>query len=182
MRFFPHSSAFFSASAAKAAGGYNQRIGCAEDWRLWPELALRGELACLDRPLVRIRKHPGQMSLDDNRKTQLCDTVADLVCHFLKKSGHKDPSSSDCTESEWLEFRDWVRARTRASGFIRQREVWCEARDEYMRGGPARALRFISRLAGSGYAVPLFIHKFFGTSLPRELAELWVRRPGGGEP
>lgn len=175
MRFFPHSSAFFSAAIAKEAGGYNPRIHRAEDWRLWPELSTRGRLACINTPLVRIRKHGAQMSLDGNGRRQLCDTVLDLVCYFLKKAGHKDPSSQAYSEEEWRAFTAWVVGEVESSGLIEKRAAWVAARAEYVGGGLGGLARFAARLAGSGHAVSLVWHKYFGTPLPRQLAEKWAR-------
>ena len=90
--FFPHSSAFYLVDAVRQVGGYNSRICRAEDKRLWLELSLRGNIACLHKLLVRIRRHSSQISLDDNGKRQLFDGIAATVCHLLRKAGFKDPS------------------------------------------------------------------------------------------
>jgi hypothetical protein len=123
------------------------------------------------------------MSLDDNGRSQLCDTVVDLVCYFLKKVGHEDPSSADYPEEKWRVFCAWVVSEIKCSGFIEQREAWGAARAEYMNGGLAGLARFAASLAGSGHAVAMVRHKLFGSPLPRQLAAKWAKHlqdPVGG--
>ncbi len=173
--FFPHSSAFYSAGAARRAGGYNKLISRAEDWRFWLELSLQGRIACLPDPLVKIRKHPGQMSLHGSGVRQICDAAAAAACHLLLKAGRKDPSAAR-DEAEWGEFRDWVGARVDEYGIPGQRKAWWEARDKFVSsgGGPAGLLLFGTSLLTSGHALALLRNKFFGSNLPRRLAAEWT--------
>ncbi len=129
--FFPHSSAFYRAGVARRAGGYNTRITRAEDRRLWLELSLQGEIACLPEHLVRIRKHPGQMSLDNKGTRQFCDATAATVCHFLQKAGCNDPSVRE-SEDEWISFLSWIENRMEHLGTLERRKAWTEARTEYL--------------------------------------------------
>ena len=175
--FFPHSSAFYRADAARCVGGYNTRITRAEDWRLWLELSLQGKLACLPERLVRIRKHPGQMSLDNKGTRQFCDATAATVCHFLQKAGCNDPSVRE-SEDEWISFLSWIENRMEHLGTLERRKAWTEARTEYlaMENRQVGVLRFGTRLLQSGYASSLVWEKFFGTSLPKRLAREWIKR------
>jgi len=177
MGFFPHSSAFYRAGVARRAGGYNTRITRAEDWRLWLELSLQGEIACLPERLVRIRKHPGQMSLDNKGARQFYDAAAATVCHFLQKAGCNDPSVCE-SEDEWIAFLTWVESRMEHLGTFERRKAWTEARTEYlaMDNNLVGVLRFGTRLLQSGYASSLVWEKFFGTSLPKRLAREWIKR------
>lgn len=176
-RFFPHSSAFYRADAARHVGGYNTRITRAEDWRLWLALSLQGEIACLPERLVRIRKHPGQMSLDNKGARQFCDAAAATVCHFLQKESCNDPSVRE-SEDEWIAFLAWVESRMEHLGTFERRKAWTEARAEYfaMKNRLVGVLRFGTRLLQSGYASSLAWEKFFGTLLPKRLAREWIKR------
>lgn len=178
--FFPHSSAFYSAEAARRAGGYNKLISRAEDWRFWLELSLQGRLACLPDLLVKIRKHPGQMSLHGSGVRQICDAAAAAVCHLLLKAGQKDPSAAR-NETEWTAFREWVGAKVDDYGIPEQRKAWWEARERYISsgGGLAGLLRFGAGILSSGYALALLRNKFFGSNLPRRLAREWAGRLNG---
>ncbi|MDA8130461.1 MAG: glycosyltransferase family 2 protein [Elusimicrobia bacterium] len=179
--FFPHSSAFYLAAAARGVGGYNRRISRAEDWRLWLELSLKGELSCLREPLVRIRKHSGQMSWDASGSRQLFDAAAATACHFLRKAGLPDPSTAPDL-SEWESFRAWVEERLLSEGFLDHRKAWWEVRAAYVAagGGPVALARFSARVLASRYALQMLGNKLFGSNLPRRLAAEWARGSGGG--
>ncbi len=173
--FFPHSSAFYRADVVRQVGGYNLRIRWADDWRLWLELSLRGKITTLPKPLVRIRKHSDQMSLEGNGRNQLCDAIASSVCHFLRKTGGEDPSVGVNTD-DWIAFRSWVENRISETGAFERRNAWAGARKAFLASeyGLTGALRFASCLLRSGYACMLLWEKFFGSSLPERLAREWV--------
>ncbi|HAH30738.1 MAG TPA: hypothetical protein DCL44_00305 [Elusimicrobia bacterium] len=172
--FFPHSSAFYLTDAARKAGGYNTRITRADDWRLWLELSLKGKLACLKEPLVRIRKHSGQMSLDNNGARQYCDAAAATVCHLLRKGGHEDPSISPDTEA-WTSFLAWIDGRIAEDGVLVRRKAWGDARAAFFsaRNSFYGAIKCASVLFNSGYAAELILNKIRGSKLPERLAREW---------
>ena len=129
-KFFPHSSAFYRTDIVKKIGGYNKRILRAEDRSLWLNIAKIGEIACLSKPLVKIRKHSDQISLVDSGRIQFCDVIAVEVCHFLIKFGYDDPSN-DLDINKWLEFRKWVEERIFFLEIFKKQELWVKARKKY---------------------------------------------------
>lgn len=173
--FFPHSSAFYRVEVVKQVGGYNPRIHRADDWRLWLQLTQRGEVACLPEPLVKIRKHSGQMSLDNGGRRQLADQVAATVCHFLQKAGCKDPSA-DASMEEWILFLNWVEHGIETSGYFAERKAWTDARATFLasRNRLMGALQFGSQLVQSGHPRALLLEKLLGSSLPQRLAQKWM--------
>lgn len=173
--FFPHSSAFYQAEAARSVGGYNMRITRAEDWRLWLELSLKGKVACIPETLVRIRKHAGQMSLDNNGARQFCDAAAATVCHLLRKNGDTDPSTTPDPEA-WGRFLLWIDNEIAGHGALARRKAWGEARCAFFSSGNgvSGAIKCAWRILLSGYAIELLCEKFFGSRLPEKLARDWV--------
>lgn len=177
--FFPHSSAFYKAEAARRVGGYNKRITRAEDWRLWLDLSSAGGLACLPDLLVKIRKHPGQMSWDGSGSRQLFDAAAATAGYLLGKAGLPDPAAvSD--EAEWTAFLSWAEQRMAFYQVLEQRKAWWEARAAFVSagGGPSGLLHFAARLLRSGRALELLKVKLFGSDLPRRLAAEWAAESG----
>jgi glycosyltransferase involved in cell wall biosynthesis len=174
-RFFPHSSAFYRVDVVRQLGGYNSRICRAEDWQLWLYLALQGTIACLPIPLVRIRKHSSQISLDNRGRRQLCDGTAATVCYFLRKAGYKDPSLGTSSE-EWTVFQNWLESRIEETGAFERRKTWVDARAAYFttENRLAAAIRFGIRVLRSGHASALVWEKYFGSSLPQRLAREWM--------
>jgi glycosyltransferase involved in cell wall biosynthesis len=174
-RFFPHSSAFFRSHEARKVKGYNPRLQRAQDWRLWLDLSKVGTLACLRQPLVRIRKHPGQISLTGGGRRQVCDAMAGTVGHLLGKAGYTDPCSHG-NDAEWTAFLAWVEKKVDQSGLLERRARWNDARERLL-STPSRVKRgfaFGARLSMSGHAVTLLTERIFGLSLPRRLVQDWI--------
>lgn len=175
-RFFPHSSAFYRADTARQTGGYNMRFSRPEDLQLWLKMSLRGQIACLPKLLVCIRKHAGQISHDDNGRRQLYDSIAGIICHFLGKAGYKDLSNNDTNEIDWSMFLKWVETQIDASLAFVRLKAWGDARTLYYAAGSkvTGSIRFTSRLLKSGHAGALVWNKLYGSSLPRHLAQKWM--------
>lgn len=174
MRFFPHSSAFYRADLARLVGGYNPRIRKAEDWRLWLALAAKGGVYCIQKPLVKIRIHDNQISFSDGGRRQQIDAVAATVCHFLERANLKDPSSSENFD-DWHLFLNWIEHEPRLAQYLIRRDAWSHARDGYF-STDLRILglvRFTKRLLYSGQLLQLILEKYFGSSLPEQLADAW---------
>ena len=69
-KFFAHSSALYRTNSVRDVGGYRARVLRAEDHDLWLSL-LRLGVCFVEEPLVQIRKHIGQISLDENGERSL---------------------------------------------------------------------------------------------------------------
>ncbi len=181
--FFPHSSAFYRRDDVRQAGGYLRHFRRSQDWRLWLDLTLRGRIACLPRPLVRFRRHPGQVSLDDAGRRQLCYGTAGIVGHLLRKAGHHDPSR-DAGGDEWIAFLEWIEHRIEERGHFERCESWSVARAEYF-GSDKRLngmLRFGFRFLQSGHIRAQVWERLFGSSLPERLAQEWMTQPRSALP
>lgn len=174
-RFFPHSSAFYKVEVVKQLGGYNKRIHRAEDRCLWLELASKGSIACLPNPLVKIRKHADQMSLDEKGKSQLCDAISVEVCYFLRKRGYEDPSN-DPDYNKWILFHKWVEDRILKLGILEKRNVWVIARKKFfsIENKFIGIIYLLKVLITSGHLVTLLLEKYFGSFLSKKLAREWV--------
>lgn len=175
MRFFPHSSAIYRAYAIRKVGGYNVRISRAEDWRLWLEFSLSGQVACLPRPLVRIRRHSAQMSNDLQGRRQYYDAVAATICHELKKMDEFDPSVDFCAE-EWADFLLWVEVMVDKSLVLERREAWSATRSIYHKKNFCfvSAFRLINIEFFFRHALGIVNEKLLGSSLPQRLAKQWL--------
>lgn len=174
-RFFPHSSAFYRADIAREVGGYNRRFHRAEDRGLWLKLALNGKIACLGECLVRIRKHPMQMSLDDKGARQFFDAIAATSCYFLNRAGKDDPATKSNNE-EWEIFLEWLEKRVVESGALARQDIWVAAREAYFSAdkcffGGIKAIRLLVK---SGHIGTIFWEKLFGSGLPKKIAAEWA--------
>lgn len=173
LRFFPHSSAFYRTATVQAIGGYNKDYIIAQDWDLWLRLSEHGELACLNEPLVRIRKHANQLSHVSSSKTYIIEAHTAIIRHFLRRSGLTNLMTEDSTES--INFRDWVEKRIGEEGIFEQGKDWVNAREKFFRnknrliGG----INFTKQLFSSAHVGTLIKNKFMGSDLPNRLAQEW---------
>ncbi len=113
-KFPPHSSAFYRADIFRSIGGYRGRIRRAEDLDLWLRLSEVGKLACLEEPLVQIRKHPDQISNDEGGQRQLLDSRLAIISYWIRNFGLLDPVDSE--QPVFEKFSIWVDARMHSSG------------------------------------------------------------------
>ena len=175
-RYFPHSSAFYRLDKALQVGGYTIRFRYADDYRLWLDLSRLGKSACLVEPLVKIRKHPGQMSLDANGRRQIIDRTAAIVCHFLKIKGEPDPATTADVQ-KWADFILWIETALDRNGYFRQQATWVGARQAFFssRNKLAGLMQFSRKLLASGHAWALLWAKLFGSRLGQRLAKHYIQ-------
>ncbi len=110
LRFFPHSSAFFRRTTVEQLGGYRSYFPKAQDWDLWLRMSEIGEVRSIPQPLVRVRTHPGQISLQKENLSQLLLSRAASICAYLRAWNMSDPSAASV--NEWKHFLDWVEGET----------------------------------------------------------------------
>lgn len=168
-RAFPaHSSMLYRRSALDEPP-FNERYRQSEDCDLWLRLSERGAIISVGEPLVFIRKHSSNISLEEGGVRQLRFGLACLVCHYLRLAGQADPSvASD--EADWQRFLHWLDARI--GDLVASRQAWADARAAYVGhgGGLPGTMRFATSLLASGHAFALLSEKLVGTSLPQRLA------------
>lgn len=119
--FFAHSSAFYRRNIAKILGGYRPRIKRSQDFDLWLRFSEVGELACIDEPLVGIRKHIGQVSHEDGGERQLIDSRVALVSYHLRNAGVMDPVGNDSQDENFQKFRAFVEKKIISDGLLEYR-------------------------------------------------------------
>lgn len=173
-RFFPHSSAMYRTDLVRQIGGYNGRIHRAEDVRLWLELAMRGKIAALPGTLLRIRKHPNQISNDAKGLRQFYDGRAARVCHFLQKMSCPDPAKFS-TDDEWTKFLSWLEQKINDSREFETRTVVAQTR-QFIRRDKRRLRNLVTGLTyllKSGYIVRIGYEKWFGSAIAERLAYEW---------
>lgn len=119
-KFPPHSSAFYRAEVVRSLGGYRCKNKRAEDWDLWLRLSEVGELACIDAPLLEIRKHTEQISHYEGGSRQLIDSRLAIISYWLRRYGFQDPADTD--EESYLKFVAWVKVRLEENSFFARQD------------------------------------------------------------
>ena len=101
--FFPHSSALYRRDLAIEIRGYRSFFVRSQDFDLWLRLSMIGKMAALRKPLVKIRRHDGQISNDQSGFRQYLYSRAALVSYYSKLCGIQDPVEDCPVElTEWL--------------------------------------------------------------------------------
>jgi glycosyltransferase involved in cell wall biosynthesis len=176
-RFFPHSSAFYCTATARELGGYRPQFVRCQDWDLWLRFAEKRQIACLDQPLIRIRKHNNQhsSSCSDAAKEQFCGAQAAIVSYLLRDLGLEDPSAKHSVE--WDNFLRWVTDQIDKESFFERREIWTEARNRCL----AQKSQLLGKwhlakyLMSSGYGFTLIKEHFIGLDLAERLTRAWLK-------
>jgi hypothetical protein len=83
-----HPTVTMRRAAVLEAGSY--RLGAAEDWDLWLRLSERGPLANLAEPVLRYRRHAGQLSVVRARE-YASDAAAARAAARRRRAGEPDP-------------------------------------------------------------------------------------------
>ena len=174
--FFPHSSVIFNRLAYQEVGGYNPRILRAEDRMLWLDLSCIGKIACINIPLVSVRKHSGQISHDQGGRRQFVDSTTATVSYFLRLMGQGN-LPRDLTDKMWKEFYSWIDTHPSVQAAFGRRQIWGTARQQYFKaaGGVLGGVSFLRSIMHDGQVAQLLLEKLVGTRLGEALAHAWIR-------
>lgn len=104
--FFPHSSSLYKRQVAVELDGY--RFLCAEDYDFCLRLSMRGELACIGQPLIKLRRYVSSTSYKASQELYLLFGLMALVCHLRRKQGLSDIYS---VKEKWDDFLAWTSMR-----------------------------------------------------------------------
>jgi len=175
-RFFPHSSAFYNTERVRAIGGYNLRAGKAEDLHLWQQLCIVGEIRCLQKPLVCVRRHRYQISFSDGGVQQYVDALAATVALNLRSRFGNDPIGK-LDDQSWTRLRVWIEEEIRKSSAVSRFVVWRRLREEVIRGetGLRQVIKGSLDLVWSGHAWGVLHEQVWGSTEPRRIAQEWIR-------
>ena len=171
-KFFPHSSAFFNRQIVIDLGGYNEQFSRSQDWDLWLRIGEIGRIACLDVPVIKLRKHSNMISNTNNGRLQTIMGMCAVICHLRCKEGLSDPSRME--EDRWKEFLDWVEKRMEQKGIFQERRLWQAIRDAYYnRNGNKleRAKAVTNHLIKNSKSLKAIWRRFFKTDVALKLAE-----------
>lgn len=171
--FFPTSSAFICRESMNALHGYCERFSPSEDRELCLRFSLhdRGKFACIDRPLIKLRKHAAGISETRQSTRPIVQGVAAVVCHFCRKSAFADPSAAD--DMTWHDFLGWLEGRLTERGIFRKIDGMGVLRDIWY----ARSSGFVYRLSRIAYqalvndsAREVLMHGLYPRNMAQELA------------
>lgn len=176
---FPHASAMFHRETAMRIGGYNPRFVRSQDVNLWLRLSRVGRIACLREPLVKIRKHDGNVSNDNSGSTQAIMGIAARVCHVLWAEGLPDPSQV-FDDQEWTYFVRWITDGLGECSYLASCREWSgiaqNLRSAIEAGGLLGGVsELIREVLTSRRVCRTIFRRFFHSRIPLRLANDWIQ-------
>ena len=171
--FFPHSSAFFNKVRVMELGGYNPKFTRSQDWDLWLRIGETARIACLQMPVVKLRKHFQMISNTNQGRLQSVMGLCASICHFRRKAGLSDPSQME--ENVWPEFLKWVDKRMEEDGFFQCSQGWQALRNVWYSSLETSRLKrgrlVLKELIQNPLASKAFWRRFRRENLALKLAE-----------
>lgn len=178
--FPPHSSMLYRKDAVQRVSGFNQKFIRSQDWDLWLRISELGQLASIDKNLVKIRKHESNISDSDHGMLQEKYGLIAAICHILRDRGYPDPSTSD-DEILWQKFILWVDAKMIEDGIFERKKSWKQSVKTYYsnRNRVIGSFRFIIDVLRSGFAIQLITDRIYGRGVPYRLFNKLIKEGCG---
>lgn len=175
-----HSSALIRTAAIRSAGCYRKRFRRSQDYDLWLRLSELGEIRTIDCPLVRIRKHTGQVSHEGGGLQQIVDARVALASFLLARQGFTDPVSAQATDEQFREFWHFVQRRVLQSNLPDYRRFVEDMKTELASGSYHRKIRsFLYSFRRPHYLLRFASIRMFGDRLMRRTVTSWIGRGEG---
>lgn len=171
-----HSSAFVSSDAIRAIGGYRSRFKRSQDLDLWLRLSEIGRIGCLSSPLVRLRKHSGQIS-QEAADAQLIDAYLAIVSYRLRQRGFPDPVEAN--DETFTSFRNWIGLKILKNARIQDKRRFDKCREDIraLPNGKNRRIAMLNLFLRNHHVVEYALYvKIFGSSLPGRITEEWISK------
>ena len=171
--FFPHSSAFFNKDIINKLGGYNSKFLRSQDWDLWLHIGEVAQIACLNSPVVKLRKHSQMISNTEEGRLQSIMGLCAMVCHFRRKWGLSDPSQLG--EKVWNDFLRWIEKRLEDEGVFQLNQAWHHLRNSWYINSQEKKIgnykSVLINLFNNPWARKALRRRFQKNDIPLKLAE-----------
>ena len=174
--FFAHSSAFFKLSTVRELGGYRTQFHRSQDQDLWLRMVEIGRIACIKEPLVLIRKHTQQISLDNAGQRQFVYSHMAMTSYCLRIMGQVDPLQSSMKE-ESDNFYAFILQKLKDNNFFEYQKFVDELKVNFSKASTRYAKFNIvvrNALLRPDLAYRYLKYRFLGSNLPIKFAREWT--------
>ena len=179
--FFPHSSAFFRRKTALAVGGYRPRFTRSQDYDLWLRLQSVGKMACVQEPLVKLRRHKRSLTAQDGARLQTVMAVAALADYLHGEQIGK--THEPMTDDEWVAMLAWIDQALEERGWFQERRLREMVRKvRHANTFSNRASAVLDLLQNTPYACRVMLRRLQGYYVPRQVAQEAAARLSSGVP
>jgi glycosyltransferase involved in cell wall biosynthesis len=173
---FAHSSAFFKLSAVRELGGYRTLFQRSQDQDLWLRLAEIGKITCIKEPLVLIRKHTQQISLDNAGQRQIVYSHMAMTSYCLRLMKQADPLQSS-TKEESDNFHAFILQKLKDDNFFEYLKLVDELKVNVSKANTmiAKSNIIVNNVLLRPDLVYRYIkYRFLGSNLPVKFAHDWM--------
>ena len=173
LRWFPHSSAFFRKNVFRQIGGYDTSFNYSQDLDLWLRLSRYGNVACIHKPIVKIRSHVNQISEGkyESSSQKLFAQLA-IIRHLLVLNGYEDPFLGKNSN----EFIDFVKNSDLYIKYNNRRSKWVYKNKKIKKYNPSQVFKLF---VGYGSFLQFFVsvkERFLGSSISYRLMKDWTSK------
>jgi glycosyltransferase involved in cell wall biosynthesis len=174
---FAHSSVLYSKEAVKSLGGYRVRLKRSQDYDLWLRLSDIGNMAYIQEPLVKLRKHESQISNEEAGERQLVDGHIAITSYWLRHNGSSDPVSTDFSDEIFDGFRAWLKEELNLEGVLEEYRLLKQVKSEIVGLDTFQLIAYFLGLClkKPGFLLRYLGKKLYGSRLPKRLAREWHR-------
>jgi len=168
--FFPQSSALIRRSSVMKLNGY--RFSSAEDYDLWLRLSMEGKIACIQEPLIKLRRYVHSNSYRIEQRAYLVTKVVPLICHLRRKKGLSDPIVDG--EDVGRDFIEWTGKRMKSLHVFEKAEAMREInriRYNKDKGSFHKAYKILSTIVLKPFVIRAFLGPGYLAKVAEHIAE-----------
>ena len=129
------SAALVKKSVLVELGGFDENLRAVEDFDMWRRIAWKHQIAILDEPYVRIRRHSGSMQKDSILMLEA------VTAHFAKLLGDTPQHLRHMLPQAFNAFLTEIRSLTERSGFLTRAASTAPAAPAVQRTGLRKLVR-----------------------------------------
>jgi glycosyltransferase involved in cell wall biosynthesis len=168
---FPHSSVLFRRDKALSIGGYRGRLNGAEDRDLWLRLSRLGRIACLQEPLIKLRRHQASMTAGNYYNSSVLARAA-IISYKLNKKNHQDPIELD--EPNFQAFINWLKNSLEKYAHTEEVRLYFDIEKLRYKSGGFRTKMEILNLLISRMGIQVLQHRFLVNDITAKLTNEWI--------
>ena len=174
--FFAHSCFFFSRKVAIKIGKYREVFEQSQDLDLCLRISDYGEILSINKPLLTIRKHNGQMSHEENGLKQLIESRAAVTSYLVKKKGYNDPITEKNPKVSFLKFYKFIKQEIHINKYDKFYLFVKHLKFNYLNLESNNLLLFLNIIIRTPFFFLYFLNiRFRGDNYARTLTKKWIK-------
>ena len=175
-KFFAHSCFFFSRKVAIKIGKYREVFEQSQDLDLCLRISDYGEILSINKPLLSIRKHNGQMSHEENGLKQLIESRAAVTSYLIKKKGYNDPITEINPKVSFLKFYKFIKQEIHINKYDKFYLFVKHLKFNYLNLESNNLLLLLNIIIRSPFFFLYFLNiRFIGDNYARTLTKKWIK-------